>query len=107
VPNKQPHGVGTRPRSWRSFYMSMSISEATIDISEEDFPAPVCDACEVPMLVRSRVFYNQYPIKRERLGFACRQCARTMSLPKQKITEIDSLSSMAIYPKLVFAHPSL
>jgi hypothetical protein len=86
--------------------MSISTSEGSIDISEEDFPAPVCDTCEVPMLGRSRVFYNQYPKKRERLGFACPQCARTINLPKQKITEIDSLSSMAIYPKLVFARPS-
>jgi hypothetical protein len=61
-----------------------TISSAFAECLEDEFPAPLCEVCEVPMRASTRVFYNMTPRVVDLIGFQCGGCGHALRFPSPR-----------------------
>jgi hypothetical protein len=55
-----------------------------IDMQVESYPAPLCNRCQVPQWLNTRISYAGPPHTQLRLGFVCRTCGAETELHDQE-----------------------
>ena len=57
---------------------------SSLELLSEEYPAPVCDKCRLPMWTRRRVLIATHDHEDVRCCFECRHCGATLAIPPDK-----------------------
>ena len=68
--------------SVRAWLLGMTIDLLTYIALK--FPAPVCDACGVPMVTVTMVFHDATPEAKKVISYRCQKCGCTLGEPRRR-----------------------